>query len=213
MLGCTTAIIPSFKLEVGKTYTVIFDGVEYTLTAFAGTVPFNFIAVGNTVFAGGANTGEPFAVAYLTDTGECDVLCMDANSHTVQVIGDVTVHHKIPTEYMQPNVKYVDCTVESSLDATTVTADTVTGTQLIAWISEGYHVVLRVTSTQNVDGNKMVTTDVWSNIDQIQEMTGNDGVYGMLITYTKLSAKKACSVLLTAQNGALVTGTVIRTTF
>ena len=100
MLGCTTAIIPSFKLEAGKTYTVYFDGVVYTLTAFAGTVPFNFIAVGNTVFAGGANTGEPFAVAYLTDTGECDALCMDTNSHTVQVIGEKPLYHTIPKEYV-----------------------------------------------------------------------------------------------------------------
>jgi hypothetical protein len=100
MLGCYTALIPSFKLEVGKTYTVIFDGVEYTLTAFAGTVPFNFIAVGNTVFAGGENTGEPFAVAYLTDMNECDVLCMDAEQHTVQVIGDITVYNQIPMEYV-----------------------------------------------------------------------------------------------------------------
>jgi len=106
-LGCTIARLPLFKLELGKTYTVLFDGVEYNLSAFAGTTPFNFIAVGNTVFAGGENTGEPFAVAYLTDLNECAVLCMDANEHTVQVIGDITTYHKIPSKYVGGGAFYL----------------------------------------------------------------------------------------------------------
>ena len=106
-LGCTRATLPLFKLELGKTYTVLFDGVEYNLSAFAGTTPFNFIAVGNTVFAGGENTGESFAVAYLTDLNECDVLCMDANEHTVQVIGDITTYHKIPSKYVGGGAFYL----------------------------------------------------------------------------------------------------------
>lgn len=112
-LGCTMANIPAFALELGKTYTVIFDGTEYTLTPFTGVSVFEFIAVGNTVFAGGENNGVPFAVA-ATSVGYFLVLCMDANEHTVRVIGDKTIHYKIPEEYLSKS----DFKVELGYSAT-----------------------------------------------------------------------------------------------
>jgi len=116
--GCTTYPVTPFKLEEGKTYTVIFDGVEYSCIAKTfsmGTM--NGISVGNTIFAGGANTGEPFAVGeinapfiYSQGGGYEEVvknelyymvLGMDAEQHTLRVIGEKTVYNKIPVEYVK----------------------------------------------------------------------------------------------------------------
>lgn len=100
-IGCTIATLPAFELEADKAYTVIFDGVEYpNLTPFSGmTGGAEFIAVGNTIFAGGSNNGLPFGVAKITG-GTNMVLCMDTNQHTVKVVGEKTVIHKIPDDFL-----------------------------------------------------------------------------------------------------------------
>ena len=100
-IGCTIATLPAFELEADKAYTVIFDGVEYpNLTPFSGmTGGSEFIAVGNTIFAGGSNNGLPFGVAKITG-GTHMVLCMDTNQHTVKVVGEKTVIHKIPDDLL-----------------------------------------------------------------------------------------------------------------
>jgi hypothetical protein len=102
-----------FELVEGKTYTVIFDGVSYTCTAFAAALNdvTHAVAVGNTALAGGANTGEPFALGVFDSiAGEVVIArdymlaCFDANEHTVEVIEDKIVPHKIPEEYVTPSV-------------------------------------------------------------------------------------------------------------
>lgn len=112
-----------FELVEGKTYTVIFDGVSYTCTAFASALDDSMtaVAIGNTALAGGANTGEPFALGVF-DIGNSEVtlsrlymvVCFDANEHTVKVIEDKIVPHKIPEEYVTPSVLYVSIGVRNA---------------------------------------------------------------------------------------------------
>lgn len=112
-LGVYVHPLAPFELVEGKTYTVIFDGVSYTCTAFAFALDdiTRAIAIGNTALAGGANTGEPFALGVFDSTAgevltsrQYMVACFDANEHTVEVIEDKIVPHKIPEEYVTPSV-------------------------------------------------------------------------------------------------------------
>ena len=106
--------LPAFDFAEGKTYTVIYDGVEYTGTAEAGVfsgVP--FVSVGNTILHGVQST-EPFFVAQIPAMGVFAVICFTADEHTIQIIGEKTVHHKIPDEYVRgDNFK-----IEVSMSAT-----------------------------------------------------------------------------------------------
>lgn len=115
-IGAYVHPLARFELVEGKTYTVIFDGVSYTCTAIAAV--FNdstsFVAIGNYAIAGGANTGEPFALGVFNTTiddvviGQTYVVaCFDANEHTVRVIENKIVPHKIPNEYVTPSSFYV----------------------------------------------------------------------------------------------------------
>lgn len=111
--GCTVYPVNPFKLIEGRTYTVIFDGVEYSCEAktFDMGDGMSGIAIGNTVFSGGANTGEPFAVGEVNSEARSSlygsiahekhymVLGMDTAQHTLRVIGEKNVYNKIPTEY------------------------------------------------------------------------------------------------------------------
>lgn len=93
--------LPLFDFEAGKNYTVVFDGVEYTGTATAGA--FNgipFVSVGNT-YLHGVQSAEPFIVVSIPAMNMLSVVCFTAEEHTVQVIGEKTVYHKIPKEYLK----------------------------------------------------------------------------------------------------------------
>lgn len=119
--------LPSFELEEGKTYTVIFDGVSYTCTAFSGALSDtqSIVGIGNSALAGGANTGEPFGVTVVSNHTAGTVLqklyfviCFDNNEHTVRVIEDKIVPHKIPEEYVTPSVFYVFAAIKDHSTAT-----------------------------------------------------------------------------------------------
>lgn len=97
--------LPSFDFEAGKTYTVIFDGVEYTGTAAAGVYSgLPFVSVGNTALHG-VQSAEPFIVAKITDMNMLSVICLgEEESHTIRIIGEKTVYNKIPYEYLEYRV-------------------------------------------------------------------------------------------------------------
>lgn len=100
-----------FELVEGKTYAVIFDGIEYSCIAKHATLDsLDGIFIGNGVLAG-ENTGEPFVIA-VGDLMWTDKFLMriymvasfDSNEHTIRVIEDKIVPHKIPEEYVTPSV-------------------------------------------------------------------------------------------------------------
>lgn len=135
-LGCTQYPLSPFKLEAGKTYTVIFDGVEYTCEAMQFVFPLSEggankayyvakgVGIGNTIFIGGANTGQPFSISEVTLTvvytdsngkikDEIDtytdwlVFGMDTNQHTLKVTGEKTIYNKIPATYVKNDLAVV----------------------------------------------------------------------------------------------------------
>ena len=125
-LGAYLHPLAPFELVEGRTYTVIFDGVSYTCTAFTGELGgLGGIAIGNKVLLG-ENTGEPFCLGLIgimlkvTSTGEIlqlnrdpMMITFDANEHTVRVTEDKIVPHKIAEEYVTPSVFYVSIGVKN----------------------------------------------------------------------------------------------------
>ena len=101
-------------LEVGREYTVIFDGVKYVCTAKnAAAMGMSVIFIGNGMIAGLENTGEPFVLAStIVDGAVWDgvaFLGFDGNSHTVRL-----TTQKIPEKYLPTNGApyYIDATAE-----------------------------------------------------------------------------------------------------
>jgi lysophospholipase L1-like esterase len=91
------------ELEVGKEYTVIFDGVEYICQAKVGAVSgMSATYLGNEAMFGNPTT-EPFAYAVIPDLGGNAVQCFDTNEHTIQISIEKEVVHKIPDEYVASN--------------------------------------------------------------------------------------------------------------
>lgn len=105
----TAVIWPTVKLEEGKEYTVIYNGVEYTSTAIAFNDIPGFgsgVAIGNGVAFGFPNTGEPFIIGYIG--GEYPVsslIPLDGSTNiTLTVIGEglKTIDEKfIPPVYVK----------------------------------------------------------------------------------------------------------------
>lgn len=99
--------LPTFDFEEGKTYTVVFDGVEYTGTAAAGVYSgMPFVSVGNTVLHG-VQSAEPFVVVKIPAMNVFAVVCFTADEHTIQIIGEKTVYHKIPREYLSSEYRAI----------------------------------------------------------------------------------------------------------
>lgn len=108
-----TDFSPGLELNIGDSVTVIWDGKEYNVKAYA----LEGVAIGNSSivpFYPGLDTGEPFLIQSNSD--QCFVATSDtANSHTITIFGDVTVVHKIPSEYL-PEISSVgkECTAEGA---------------------------------------------------------------------------------------------------
>lgn len=95
------ALLPIFELKVGKTYTVIFDGTSYTCTALAIAMgSMSGVGIGNPIFAGGENNGMPFGLSSLFNGDVHLFMGMDVNEHTVRVIEEQPVYHKLPEGYI-----------------------------------------------------------------------------------------------------------------
>lgn len=90
----------SLALETGKTYTVNFDGTEYTCVAYEHP-DFAGIHIGNISIAGinMDNSGEPFFITSYAD-GANILLVPSGGTYTVKISGNVNVLHKIPFKYI-----------------------------------------------------------------------------------------------------------------
>lgn len=91
-LGAPMAMISlAYEMEVGNTYTVSFDGVEYTCQAIQGGAGGS--ALGNLGAFGGDDTGEPFLIA---EDGGMFVIPLNGASSAVMSIKGVV---DVPVEY------------------------------------------------------------------------------------------------------------------
>lgn len=102
------ALTPSpCVLELGKEYTVEWDGTEYTGTTFVfNNGESDLVAIGNTLLAGGEDTGVPFAVAYNSETDYLNMFAMTTeNSHTLAIYQDVS--NELPEVSAEDNGKFL----------------------------------------------------------------------------------------------------------
>lgn len=114
-MGINMAQLPLCELEVGKTYTVIFDDVTYTCVAKTGEMNgMAYVGVGNDMFFGGEQTSEPFGVAYVESNSITGVIPLVEGTHTVRIIGEILVPHKIPREYLYSKTIDFEWGVEDS---------------------------------------------------------------------------------------------------
>lgn len=98
-LGVPMGQMANFDIVIGNKYKVTFDGVEYVCEAFMATMAgMSAPAFGNTAVAGGANTGEPFAIFKMAGDEWTTAIFFDMNPHTVQVFEET--HTPIPQKYL-----------------------------------------------------------------------------------------------------------------
>lgn len=78
---------PSLFLPVeGESYVVVWDEKEYTCVAFANEAYENMVILGNAVYLGGNDTGEPFIFASIADGSGMTIFTIDtAETHVVSV--------------------------------------------------------------------------------------------------------------------------------
>lgn len=116
---------PTQPPEVGKTYTVDWNGTPYTCTAQVleevadGGDPVETVALGNIgVMTGGENTGEPFIIIYAPPemTGEYGYHFLlfifepltETSEIKVKITGEGTVYKKISFDYLPEGVGGVE---------------------------------------------------------------------------------------------------------
>lgn len=87
-------------LETGKTYTVNFDGTEYTCVAYEHP-DFAGIHIGNISITGinMDNSGEPFFITS-TDNEFTMLMVPSGGTYTVKISGNANVLHKIPFKWI-----------------------------------------------------------------------------------------------------------------
>lgn len=103
---------------LGKTYSVLWDGVKYNCTCVDFTLEGQILLyLGNTAALGGADTGEPFAILAQVVEGMCGlniVGCVDENDHTCSIMGEAETVHTIDPKFIPGAVlPVVDLSVET----------------------------------------------------------------------------------------------------
>ena len=102
-----------FDILDGQTYTVVWDGVEYSCVGHATTEAGNYI--GNPEALGGESTGEPFL--YAPEQNYLWVSYNTSTSHTIKVTTQGTVYKTIDKKFLPKAEKFV-------VDATNLPSDT-----------------------------------------------------------------------------------------
>ena len=127
--------VPNFIPVDGETYTVAFNGTDYTVTAFsAGEV----VGMGNFAAMGGTDTGEPFAIGYTVADNTTMCVVMDGSTAVVLKISEEVVH-KIDAKFLTPSVYYVDIQKDGESYTTTETVENLTKV-----FNEGRFIVARI---------------------------------------------------------------------
>lgn len=105
----------TYKLTVGETYTVFWDGQEYTCTAQdSSSVMFNTVCIGNASAFGLSGNNEPFLIVRQTFAGYIDsgmyiplVNAGESIPHTIRIAQEADIVKKIDPKY-SPVLKYVE---------------------------------------------------------------------------------------------------------
>lgn len=99
----------SLLLEEGVTYTVYWQGQPYNVTC--ANIMGLFLGIGNMGFMGLEDTGEPFAILYNHNGGECIVASPTAGDATVKIVTIQEDIEKLPVKYLPdgyPCEEYID---------------------------------------------------------------------------------------------------------
>lgn len=87
--GYALLVNPSpFELAIGKKYTVMWDGTEYSCTAYDGSAALdldNVVYIGNGSAFDQPSNGEPFAILYVSGVGVVSALSDAAESHRIGI--------------------------------------------------------------------------------------------------------------------------------
>lgn len=110
-------------LVAGCVYTVNYSGADYECTAIEGDGAW---ALGNAAADGGEDTGEPFFLAFYSDTAAAETgfyglaIPLDGStSFTLSIKGESEVVHAIPEKYLQNStVMCVNLADDSTADKT-----------------------------------------------------------------------------------------------
>lgn len=146
-LGVPMGQMSNFDIVIGNKYKVIFDGVEYVCEAFiASMAGMSAPAFGNTAVAGGANTGEPFAIFKMAGDEWTTAIFFDMNPHTVQVFTETAT--PIPQKYLGNALPYyLDVTGDGTEDDPYVCSARVE--DVVNALKNGRSVVMRQTANYN----------------------------------------------------------------
>jgi len=94
--GRTWLIESAPELEIGKTYTVVYNGVSYDCVCQSAPAGFtsdvNAVAMGNFSVAGGPNTGEPFAMLISGLYNRVDVIDLSGAASVKAKICEVVIN-------------------------------------------------------------------------------------------------------------------------
>lgn len=128
----------TLPLVLGQTYTVSWDGREYTCVCGAGSLEgYSTIGIGNAaIYGGGEDTGEPFCIGVVPDLGAWGVFGTDGGSHSLGITGSVEVVHKIPEKFLPAGGIFMIPLTEEN-DGTNQYATSVTPAQVAEAISSG----------------------------------------------------------------------------
>lgn len=172
---------------VGKTYTVNWNGVEYTTVAVDGNFDgMPLVAVGNPVAFGGENNNLPFAAACLM--GIIGAIPLDGStSATVSIKG-----HKlepIPTEYLNNALPYCVRIVDETCTAT------------VAEMEKAYHSGRMITLEAGEENGELCMIVIYYLAARHRLETTGDYQYGAVYTFSALSSSTSDYILVPCADG------------
>ena len=146
------------KLEVGKTYTIMYNGIPYECvcqSAPAGIVndP-NAVAMGNFSVVGGENTGEPFALIYENSIVSIVDLTGTTVNPVVGIYGEEEIPFPIPGKFLPEGVPYIEGGIVEILPECQPVFDSTIGAPNIGFITQPFDLVIGESYTVVFNGTE-----------------------------------------------------------
>lgn len=157
-LGVPMGNMADFDIVIGNKYKVTFDGVEYVCEAFMATMAgMSAPAFGNTVVAGGENTGEPFAIFKMAGDAWSTIILFDMSNHSVRIEGEAAV--PIPMRYMANAFPYCVDLITEYYDDGIIKSITCaeSGQTLLGLYESGREIILK----RNLHPEEVIGSGMW----------------------------------------------------